>query len=609
MPQPPDYNRQHNLTDYATDNPSNPYQAAYVDDELDAIEDTLDQTLTNLVLIQRDDGALKNGIVTTDSLATDVAALMAVTGATLRGAWVTATSYALKDVVTRTGSTYICATAHTAGTFSTDLAAGKWIIISESTAGIAASGVTVTPTGSIASNDAQSALAELDSEKLAKASNLSDLADAATAVGNLFAAARTLTQPVTFSGARINEAKGADVVSASTIDLDAATGNLVDVTGTTAITAITLSAGREAVVRFTGVLTLTNGASLVLPGGANITTAAGDFAIFRGYAAGVVRCVVYTKASGQSLVATASYATFSAAVAANALTFTLQAGVPLQFSDGTVITSNVATLTISSGSTLGTSNGRAERVWLVAMKNSGAPDLACINTWNGTDIYEVMPTDSISTTAEGGAGAADSAHVWYSATARSSQPIAVLGYIDITEATAGTWATNPSATVGWGPGATLPGQVVQTVRKTRRTSVSLGSGSTPYDNTIPQNTEGNAISDLDLTITPRSALNLLEHDTNLMLASTTGAVITLALHQDSVADALAALVAQPEASNAIGLFRLLHPMVAGTASSITFKLRAGCNSAIAVHMNANAGGTQLFGGVAQSVFACRDIQR
>lgn len=95
---------------------------------------------------------------------------------------------------------------------------------------------------------------------------------------------------------------GADIASAATLNLDAATGDLVDVTGTTSITAITLTEGRSRSVRFTGALTLTNGASLVLPSGANITTAAGDFAIFRGYATGVVRCAAYTKASGASVV-------------------------------------------------------------------------------------------------------------------------------------------------------------------------------------------------------------------------------------------------------------------------------------------------------------------
>lgn len=96
---------------------------------------------------------------------------------------------------------------------------------------------------------------------------------------------------------------GADKASAGTVNLDTATGDLVDITGTTTITAITLAEGVEKTVRFTGILILTHGASLVLPGGANITTAAGDFAVFRGYAAGVVRCVDYTKASGQAVVA------------------------------------------------------------------------------------------------------------------------------------------------------------------------------------------------------------------------------------------------------------------------------------------------------------------
>jgi hypothetical protein len=91
---------------------------------------------------------------------------------------------------------------------------------------------------------------------------------------------------------------GADVASASTINLTTATGVLVDVTGTTAITAITLAEGLTRVVRFTGALTLTNGASLVLPGGADIITVAGDCAVFVGYAAGVVRCVSYSKIDG-----------------------------------------------------------------------------------------------------------------------------------------------------------------------------------------------------------------------------------------------------------------------------------------------------------------------
>lgn len=88
------------------------------------------------------------------------------------------------------------------------------------------------------------------------------------------------------------------IPSAGTVDLENATGDLLDISGTTTITSLLLQSGHERTVRFTGILTLTNGANLVLPGAANITTAAGDFAVFRGYRDGVVRCVDYTKADG-----------------------------------------------------------------------------------------------------------------------------------------------------------------------------------------------------------------------------------------------------------------------------------------------------------------------
>lgn len=97
--------------------------------------------------------------------------------------------------------------------------------------------------------------------------------------------------------------QGADVASSGTTNLDTATGDYVNITGTTSITAVTLSQGRQCTVKFAGILTFTNGASLILPTGANITTAAGDTAVLRGEASGVVRCVSYMRASGASLAA------------------------------------------------------------------------------------------------------------------------------------------------------------------------------------------------------------------------------------------------------------------------------------------------------------------
>lgn len=97
----------------------------------------------------------------------------------------------------------------------------------------------------------------------------------------------------------INEYKGANIASASTTDIGAATGNYVNVTGTTTITALgTVQAGTRRIVQFTGALTLTyNATSLILPGAANITTAAGDVAEFVSEGSGNWRCTRYTRAS------------------------------------------------------------------------------------------------------------------------------------------------------------------------------------------------------------------------------------------------------------------------------------------------------------------------
>ena len=101
---------------------------------------------------------------------------------------------------------------------------------------------------------------------------------------------------------RFASSKGADIASAATLNFDASAGSWADVTGTTTVTAVTLSEGRIFTTRFTGILTLTHGASLVLPNNAtNITTAAGDWALWAGYAGGVVRCIAYQRFNGQAL--------------------------------------------------------------------------------------------------------------------------------------------------------------------------------------------------------------------------------------------------------------------------------------------------------------------
>lgn len=127
----------------------------------------------------------------------------------------------------------------------------------------------------------------------------------------------------TFNGYAIDESKGANVASAATIDLQntIVTGNLLHITGTTTITAITLPSGAERTLVFDGILTLTHSANLDLPGSVNITTAVGDRAIIRGEGSGVVRVISYNKANGAAVTvvppALILLATLTPTVAAN----------------------------------------------------------------------------------------------------------------------------------------------------------------------------------------------------------------------------------------------------------------------------------------------------
>lgn len=123
-----------------------------------------------------------------------------------------------------------------------------------------------------------------------------------------FNAATTLAATATMTGAALNEAKGANIASATTTDIGAATGNYVHITGTTAITGLgTIQAGTRRKVVFDGILTLThNATSLILPTGANITTAAGDCAEFESEGSGNWRCTSYERADGTALTTVTS---------------------------------------------------------------------------------------------------------------------------------------------------------------------------------------------------------------------------------------------------------------------------------------------------------------
>jgi len=105
---------------------------------------------------------------------------------------------------------------------------------------------------------------------------------------------------------------GDDIASASTIDLDAATGDYVTVTGNTTINAVTLSEGRERFVLFSGSPTITASETLIGDNGAaDVQILPGDMALFKGEESSVRYRVLKGKQSvnddaGSEVVAWAS---------------------------------------------------------------------------------------------------------------------------------------------------------------------------------------------------------------------------------------------------------------------------------------------------------------
>lgn len=89
-----------------------------------------------------------------------------------------------------------------------------------------------------------------------------------------------------------------DVASASTCDIGAAATDRVRITGTTTITSFGTSANRVRLIHFADALTLThNATTLILPGSANVVTAAGDTMIASSDGSGNWRALAYQRAA------------------------------------------------------------------------------------------------------------------------------------------------------------------------------------------------------------------------------------------------------------------------------------------------------------------------
>lgn len=141
-----------------------------------------------------------------------------------------------------------------------------------------------------------------------------------------------------------------------------------------------------------------------------------------------------------------------ATVGSSAMTVTVNP-LPLDFRSATLTSgaiSNVAvpaaiSCLVPSGATLGTTNAALAGILVLLINYLGTAEVAVINHAGGFMLDEM---GIISTTAL--SAGSDSDNVAYSTTARTNVPYRIVGYIESTQATAGTWAAAPSKIQGVG---------------------------------------------------------------------------------------------------------------------------------------------------------------
>lgn len=196
------------------------------------------------------------------------------------------------------------------------------------------------------------------------------------------------------------------IASAATTSISAAGGKSVHITGTTTITSLgTGTTGQTVKVIFDGALVLThNATSLMNISNANITTAAGDTAVFlnENGASGYWRMLSYTRKNGTALVPPTSVPIAKCLV--NTVSTNVNSIIPLVAANSNEITTCIATSTVctnarkylimsatGSGSelyiaTFLCSTSKMANKVLTVMSNPGFNDYTSVNVTSG-NVY------------------------------------------------------------------------------------------------------------------------------------------------------------------------------------------------------------------------------
>ncbi|MEW9535716.1 hypothetical protein MRBLRC7O_000926 [Agrobacterium radiobacter] len=194
--------------------------------------------------------------------------------------------------------------------------------------------------------------------------------------------------------------KGDDIASSATTDIGGSTGTYVNITGTTTITSLgSKAAGVMRICTFSGSLALThNATSLILPGGANIQTAANDVAIFISEGSGNWRCVSYTRASELPYPTVSSHLSGMTTSNNGSWGIDIAAGV---YKVGNQSTANVATFSKNLNTVWAAGSGNGGRDTATAVVANGTYHLFALRN-NSSGAFDAVFSPSTTPTVPSG---------------------------------------------------------------------------------------------------------------------------------------------------------------------------------------------------------------
>ena len=284
----------------------------------------------------------------------------------------------------------------------------------------------------------------------------------------------------------------------------------------------------------------------------------------------------------------------------------------LRSTTGTVATLNSTTGTITG---LNSTNGTVQTLTASTATITSGTYSGLINSSTGTYSGAINSTLGTIATLNSTTGTITNLSTTLAGDFTISQGTGTLGTTGVVAGTYGTSTIIPRISVdAKGRITTLStsalgsvGKVLQVARSTTSSVVTCGTN-IPWDDTIPQNTEGNEV--LTTAITPLSATSTLyiKFFCNGNHSGSGGNGTMAALFVDSTANAISVFGSQNQGANWQTTISIAASVASSNTTSRTYKVRVGSSGGVTFYVNGNNAGTRVFGGVSTAMLEIWEVE-